>query len=98
MYYDNDYDFEEIADYYYDRDSAIDFITHKRLEEYFLDYIGADEEMTFDDIITHDDEYFDTALYEYIVKDDYERSMEYAYFIGWQPQEPEYEWRATHIF
>ena len=59
MYYDNDYDFEEIADYYYDRDSAIDFITHKRLEEYFLDYIEADEDTTFDDLCTSDAAWFD---------------------------------------
>ena len=90
MYYDNYYDFQEIADYYYDRDSAIDFITYKEAEDDFLDYIGVDEEVTFDDIITHDDEYIENTLYEYIVEDDYERSEEYAYFIGWQPQEPSY--------
>ena len=97
MYYEDDYDFKEIADYYFDTDTAIDFITHKRLEEYFLDYIEADEDTTFDDLCTSDDQDIENALYDFIMED-YERSEEYVYFIGWQPQEPQLEWRATHIF
>lgn len=84
-----DYDFEEIAEYYYTHDSAVDFISYDHLENDFLDYINADEDTTFDDLIEQNDHDTDTALYEYIVHEDYERSIDYAYFIGWHEQEHE---------
>ena len=87
-----DHDFVELADYYYDRDVAICYITDNHLEEDFLDWLFLDEDdadKTFDDIINEERAEIDDALYEYIVNDNYERSEDYARFAGWCEQEPD---------
>ena len=87
-----DHDFVELADYYYDRDMAIYYITDNHLEEDFLDWLFLDEDdadKTFDDIINEERAEIDDALYEYIVNDNYERSEDYARFAGWCEQEPD---------
>ena len=87
-----DHDFVELADYYYDRDVAICYITDNHLEEDFLDWLFLDEDdadKTFDDIINEERAEIDDALYEYIVNDNYERSEDYARYAGWCEQEPD---------
>ena len=87
-----DHDFVELADYYYDRDMAIYYITDNHLEEDFLDWLFFDEDdadKTFDDIINEERAEIDDALYEYIVNDNYERSEDYARYAGWCEQEPD---------
>ena len=85
-----DHDFVELADYYYDRETAIDYITSNKLEDDFLDWLCLyeDEVAPFDDIINREE--IDDDLYEYIVNDNYERSEDYARFAGWTEQEPDY--------
>lgn len=84
-----DHDFVELADYYYDRETAIDYITTMHMEDDFLDWLCLyeDEVAPFDDIINREE--IDDALYEYIVNDNYERSEDYARFAGWCEQEPD---------
>lgn len=85
-----DHDFEELAKEYYDRETAIDYITSNRLEDHFLDwlFLSEDEVAPFDEIIEREEA--DDELYEYIVHDNYERSEDYARFAGWGEQEPDY--------
>lgn len=81
----------EVADYHFNVEDAVDYITAKHEEEAFMDmyYDLFDEEATFDDICMSDDANFEDALYEFIVEDG-ERSAEYVEFIGWQPDEPQW--------
>lgn len=82
----------EVADYYFDVDEAIDFITTKHEEEAFMDmYYDCfeNEEATFDDICMSDEPFLEDALYDFIVEDG-ERSAEYVEFIGWHEDEPQW--------
>lgn len=88
-YFENAPDFEDIAREYYDRETAVDYITSKKLEDHFLDWLCLyeDEYAPFDEVIEREET--DDELYEYIVHDDYERSEDYARFAGWSEQEPD---------